>query len=124
MIHDNDCRNPKINSPTNPKKSRAYATDWDSHASSPQGISENFSADNIMVSSYDIYSGLEEVNPLPRALAETEGIFLGKGGSLLDRHSAPALQTLSKIQKVLDTLSWKKPPGRRFLSVYYGKVED
>ena len=91
----------------NPAKSWAYASDWDSYHSTPTGLRDGFSADGISVQAYDIYSGLETSGTIPRATLDTEDVFLGKGGSLADRHIAPASKLLAKIFSTLHTLRWK-----------------
>ena len=45
---------------------------------------------------------------LPRAQLDTPDTFLGKGGSIQDRHSAPAAQLLAKMQAFMDQLSWQR----------------
>ena len=62
----------------NPIKSWAFATDWDSHASSPQDRRDGYTPDGISVLAYDIYPGLDVMGTIPRAKIDTEDVFLGK----------------------------------------------
>ena len=93
---------------SNPGKSAAYARNWDEYCASHQGIAEGFTPLGIRVASYDIFSGETVTETLPRAHLDTPDTFLGKGGSIQDRHSVPAAALLAKMQTFMDQLSWQR----------------
>ena len=84
-----------------PRKSAAFAKDWDSHCSTRQGIEEGFSPTGVAVQTYDIYTGMETPDTIPRAHVDTSDIFRGKGGTIADRHSAPAISLTCRVHQVL-----------------------
>ena len=45
---------------------------------------------------------------LPSAHLDSPDTFLGKGGSIRDRHSVPAAALLAKFQAVMDQLRWQR----------------
>ena len=92
----------------NAQKSNGYATDWDPHCATQQGRDEGFSPEGLTVEAYDIYSGEASTDTSPRAHADTPDTFLGKGGSIQDRHSSPAASLMGKINSVIKQLQWEQ----------------
>ena len=90
-----------------PRKSSAFATDWDSYASSPQGIEEGFTVAGVSVPTYDIHSGTESLDSIPRVQVDSPDVFLCKGGTISDRHSDPAAKLIANLSNVIETLRWK-----------------
>ena len=75
-------------------KFTAYASDWDEVTLS---IGHPFSSDGINVSGWDIWKGLVKESFVPRSFADTPEKLLGKRGTILDRHSLAAADTLVKV---------------------------
>ena len=75
-------------------KFTAYASDLDEVTLT---IGLPFSPDGIYVSGWDIWKGLVKESFVPRSFADTPEKLLGKRGTILDRHSLAAADTLVKI---------------------------
>ncbi|CAE7809936.1 unnamed protein product, partial [Symbiodinium necroappetens] len=89
-------------------KFHAFASDWDAFAASPDCAAAGFTADAAPVSGYDIWSGGTRAFRLPRARADEEEVLLGKRGTLLDRHSLAADDTLKRLQGLLQKFTWRR----------------
>lgn len=76
-------------------KFTAFATDWNDAISS---IGLPFSPDGIQATGWNIWKGGIVSAVVPRAQADTISKLLGKRGSILDRHSLAAMDTVSKIR--------------------------
>ena len=60
-------------------------------------IGHPFSSNGIYVSGWDIWKGLVNESFVLRSFADTPEKLLGKRGTILDRHSLAAADTLAKI---------------------------
>ena len=89
-------------------KFHAFASDWDAFAASPEGAAAGFTADAAPVSGYDIWSGGTRAFRLPRARSDEEEVLLGKRGTLLDRHSMAAADTIKRLQGLVQKFTWRR----------------
>ena len=78
-------------------KFTAYASDWDDAVRS---IGLPFTPDGIHVSGWDIRNGGVIQSFAPRSYPDTVEKLLGKHGTILDRHSLPVGDIVSKINRL------------------------
>lgn len=86
-------------------KFSAYSTGWDDEVARISGADNGLSADQVMASGWNIWTGGISAAAIPRARSNDIEKLLGKRGCIQDKHSTAAAETIAKVTKIRNALS-------------------
>ena len=87
-------------------KFSVYASDYDDMVETPWALEHGVETDGVAVTGYDIWTGREIIAKLPRSHADQGEKLLGKRGTISDKHTLAAQDTLDKLVRLRHKLSF------------------